>query len=153
MLTRDIKNAYLCADCNINIYTWLGPEFVLARFMELKTISMAKVEKAFYSLSSSGQNQHFYLAGTLWNLGLKPARYDQDVFMHQNKVGSGYDYVSCHTNDLLIVVVNAQEVLDFLMKIYEVRNPGPPAHYLGCVITAKLLTRGGMLLHWQLHTC
>ena len=65
--------------------------------------SMAKVEKALYSLSSSGQNWHPHLAGTLWTLGFNPARYEQDVFMHQNKAGSGYDYAGCHTDDLLIV--------------------------------------------------
>ena len=52
--------------------------------------------------------------------------------MHQNKAGSGYDYIGCHTNDLLIVAANAQEILDPLMKIYEVSNPGPPAYHLGC---------------------
>ena len=92
VLTGDIKNAYFYADCDINICLQVGPEFELAGFKELKTGSMAKVEKALYGLPSSGQNWHSHLAGTLWSLGFKPARYDQNVFMHQNKAGSGYDY-------------------------------------------------------------
>ena len=52
--------------------------------------------------------------------------------MHQNKAGSGYDYIGCHTNDLLIVAENAQDILDSLMKIYEVSNLGPPIYHLGC---------------------
>ena len=36
MLIRDIKNAYLYADCDINICIWVGPEFKLALFKELK---------------------------------------------------------------------------------------------------------------------
>ena len=58
--------------------------------------------------------------------------YNQDVFMYQNKAGSGYDYVGCHTDDLLIVVKKAQEILDSLMKIYEVSKPRPPVYHLGC---------------------
>ena len=123
VLTVDIKNAYLYADCDINICTWVGPEFELVGFKELKAGSMAMAEKALYGLPPSWQNWHSHLAGTLWTLGFRPARYDQDVFMHQNKAGSGYDYVGCHTNDLLIVAVNAQEFLDSLMEIYKVSNP------------------------------
>ena len=29
-------------------------------------------------------------------------------------------------------MVNAQEILDSLIKVYEVSNPGPPAYHLGC---------------------
>ena len=32
VLTRDVKNPYLYADCDINICTWVGPEFELAGF-------------------------------------------------------------------------------------------------------------------------
>ena len=91
LLTGDIKNAYLYADSDINVCTQVGPEFALAGFKELKTRSMAKVEKALHGLPSSGWNWHSHLAGILWTLGFNPARYDQDVFMHQNKAGSGYD--------------------------------------------------------------
>ena len=132
VLTGDIKNAYLYADCNINICTQIGPEFELAGFKELKTGSMAKVEKALYGLPSSGQNWHSHLAGTLQTLGFTPARYNQDVFTHQNKADSGYDYIGCHTDDLLILADNAQKILDSLMKIYVVSNPGPPVYHLGC---------------------
>ena len=76
VLTGNIKNVYLYADCNINICTWIEPEFELAGFKELKTESMAKVEKALSCLPSSEQNWHSHLADTLWTLGFKPAKYD-----------------------------------------------------------------------------
>ena len=101
---------------------------------------MAKVEKALYGLLSSGWLWHSHLAGTLWTLGFKPARYDQDEFLHQIKVGSVYDYVSCHTN-YLIVVVSTQEILDSLMKICKVHNLGPPAYNLGCNYS-KVVNKG-----------
>ena len=93
MRTENIKHAYWHADGDINICTWVEPEFELVGFKTLKTESMVKVEKALFSLPSSGQNWHSHLAGTLGTLGFTPARFYQDVFMHQNKVGSGYDYM------------------------------------------------------------
>ena len=45
VLTRDIKNVYLYTDYDINICTCLRPELKLAGFKEMKTRSMAKVEK------------------------------------------------------------------------------------------------------------
>ena len=54
------------------------------------------------------------------------------MFIHQNKAGSVYDYIGCHTNNLLIVAVKAQEILDSLMKIYEVSNLWSPIYHLGC---------------------
>ena len=68
-----------------------------------------------------------------WTLGFKPARYDQ--------AGSGNDYIGCHTEDLLIVAENAQKILDSLMKIYEVSNPGPPVYHLGCSYS-KVVDKG-----------
>ena len=51
--------------------------------------------------------------------------------MHQCKSGSGYDYIGCQTNVLLIVVVNTQKIIDSWMEIYEAGNLGPPAYHLG----------------------
>ena len=142
LLTRDIMNAYLHSDCDINICTRLGPEFKLARFKELKrNRSMAKVEKALYGLPSNGQNLPSHLAGIFLTLGFKPARYDQDVFMHQNKAGSVYDYIGCYADELLIVAVSAQKILDSLMSIYEVRYLGPPVYHLGCNYS-KVIIKG-----------
>ena len=114
--------------------------------------SMAKVEKVLYGLPSSGWHWYSHLTGTLQTLGFKPARNDQDVFMHQNKAGSGDDYISCHNNDLLIVAENAQEVLDSLMIIYEVSNLGPPIYHLGCSYSKVVDEGEELMVHWQLHT-
>ena len=38
---------------------------------------------------------------------------DKDIFMHQNKAGSSYDNIGCHTDNLLIVVVNIQKMFVF----------------------------------------
>ena len=72
--------------------------------------------------------------------------------MHQNKADSGYNYVGCHTDDLVIVTENDWEIIDSLMKIYEVNYLGPPLYHLGCNYS-KVVDEGGELVHWQLYTC
>ena len=84
---------------------------------------------------------HSHLAGILQTLGFKPAKYDQNVFMHQNKAGSGYDCIGCHTDYVLIVAVLSQEILDSLMKIYEVSYLEPPIYHLGCNYS-KVIIKG-----------
>ena len=115
VLTGDIKNAYLYADCGINISAWVGFEFKSAGCKESKAGSKAKVEKALYDFPSSGHNQHSHLAGTGWTLGFKPTRYDKDMLIHQNEAGSSYNFNGCYTDDLLIVVANTQKMLSYLM--------------------------------------
>ena len=61
--------------------------------------------------------------------------------MHQTKADYAYDYISCHTDDWLIVMVNAQENLNSVMKVYEVGNLGPPFTILN-MITGKSLMMG-----------
>ena len=40
--------------------------------------------------------------------------------MNQNKECTNYDYIGCHTNDFLIMAMDAQDIIDSLMKIYEI---------------------------------
>ena len=43
LLVGDIKNAYLYANCDIDVYTRVGPEFTLAGYDELPEGSLAKI--------------------------------------------------------------------------------------------------------------
>ena len=61
-----------------------------------------------------------------------PMKFDQDLFLCQNKAGFGCNYTSCHTDDLLIAADNAQEILDSLMKVKKVTNLGPTIYYHRC---------------------
>ena len=47
VLTGDIKIAYLYANCDINICTWVGPKFELNGFKELKTEFIKKCKRQF----------------------------------------------------------------------------------------------------------
>ncbi len=65
MMVGDIKNDYLYADCDIQVCTRVGPEFVETGYKELLEGSLAKVVRALYRLHTSGWNWHYYLEETL----------------------------------------------------------------------------------------
>ena len=48
VLVRDIKNAYLCTNCDTGVYIWVGLEFDLAWYKELPEGCLAKIERALY---------------------------------------------------------------------------------------------------------
>ena len=132
VLTGDIKNAYLYADCVIKVYTRVGPEFKIAGHKYLKEGSYAQIVKALYGLPTSGRNWHAHLAETLRGMGFRPTRYDPDVYIRRSKSHNGYDYLGCHTDDVTIVAKDAQSVLDQLKKSYKISKPGAPTYHLGC---------------------
>ena len=85
VLTGDIKNAYLYANCDIKVYTRVGPEFELAdKNTPLKAESLAQIVRALYGLPTSERNWHLYLAETLIAMGFRPTRYDPDVYLRYN---------------------------------------------------------------------
>ncbi len=136
VMVGDIKNAYLYADCDIKVCTRVGPEFVEAGYKELPEGSLARVGRALYGLPTSGRNWRYHLADTLRGMGFTPTRYDNDVWMRarRDKDGMliGYNYMGCHTDDLMIVAEDAQSIMDQLTAVYEVAKPGPPSYHLGC---------------------
>ncbi len=79
VMVGDIKNAYLYADCDIQVCTRVGPEFVKAGYKELPEGSLAKVVRALYGLPTSRQNWCYHLADTLCGMGFTQTRYDNDV--------------------------------------------------------------------------
>lgn len=117
--TGDIKNACLYVECGVKVWTGVGPEFELAGYTSIKDGWMAWEGKVLYDLPSSGCNWHIHLAGTLRTLGSKPWRYVKDAFMRINKACDGYNYVGCHTDDLLIMARDAQQILEQLMENWD----------------------------------
>ena len=124
VLTGDISNAYLYADCDVKVYTRVGTEFGLAGYPQLPTGSLAGVVKALYGLPSSGRAWHLHLSGTLRSMGFKATTYDPDVYIRKNKEGTGYDYVGCHTDDITIVSNAAREIMNEIMDHYNIKKAG-----------------------------
>ena len=49
--------------------------------------------------------------------------------MEANEACDGYDYISCHSDDLLIMARDTQRILEQLMEHYEMSKPGLPKYY------------------------
>ncbi len=128
VMVGDIKNDYLHADCDIKVCTRVGREFVEVGYKELLEGSLARVVRALYGLPTSGPNWRYFLANTLHGMGFTPTRYDNDIWMRaqRDKDGMliGYDYMGCHTDDLMIVAEDAQSIMDQLTAVYEVAKLG-----------------------------
>ena len=74
VMSCDIQNAYLMADCREKIWTYTGPEFGSEQG------SIMFVRKALYGLKSSGAAFQAHLAETLHDIGFRPTRADPDVW-------------------------------------------------------------------------
>jgi hypothetical protein len=88
ILSSDIQNAYLAANCREQIYTVAGPKF------GSKAGSIMLVKKALYGLKSSGAAFRAQLAETLYNLSYTPKKTDPDVWIRPATKPDGLFYVS-----------------------------------------------------------
>jgi hypothetical protein len=75
ILSCDIQNAYLTANCREQIYSIAGPEF------GSEAGSIMLVKKALYQLKSSCAAFRAHLAETLYNLSYTPTKADPDVWI------------------------------------------------------------------------
>ena len=73
VLSCDIQNAYLAADCKQKIYTKVGAEF------GDKKGKYMIITRALYGLKSSGAPFQALLAKTLWDSGFRPTKGNLDV--------------------------------------------------------------------------
>ena len=86
VMSCDIQNAYLMADCREKISTYAGPEFGSEQG------SIMFVRKALYGLKSSGAAFRAHLAETLHDIGFHPTRADPDVWRWPAKKADGEEY-------------------------------------------------------------
>ena len=85
ILSCDIQNAYLTANCREWIYTIAGPEF------GSETGSIMLVKKALYGLKSSGAAFRAHLAEALYDLGYTPTKADPDVSIRPGTKPNGFE--------------------------------------------------------------
>jgi Reverse transcriptase (RNA-dependent DNA polymerase) len=100
LLSSDIQNAYLTADCRERIYHIAGPEFGL----EMGSIMVVK--KAHYGLKSSGAAFRAHLAETLHQLSYAPTKADPDVWIRPGIKPDGFEYyemVLVYVDDVLCI--------------------------------------------------
>ena len=124
--STDIGNAYLEAKTAEHVYIIGGPEFG-----ELEG-HVLLIVKALYGLRSSGLRWHERFADSLHDMGFKPSKAEDDIWMQHN--GDVYDYIATYVDDLCIVSKEPQEYVKLLKEKYKykLKGTGPIVFHLGC---------------------
>jgi Reverse transcriptase (RNA-dependent DNA polymerase) len=129
ILTADIQNAYLHADCREKIYTIGGKEF---GSNEGKTLI---ITKALYGLKSSGAAFRSLLAEQLDLIGYTASRGDPDVWMRPilHLKCKYYEYVLVYVDDLFVVSFNPMQTMTQLQERFTFKEGSikPPDSFLG----------------------
>ena len=130
VMSCDIQNAYLTADCREKIWTYAGPEFGSEQG------SIMFVRKALYGLKSSGAAFRAHLAETLHDIGFCLTRADPDVWRRPAKKVNGkeyYEYILCYVDDLLAISADATKVLQGIQAVFKFKDDKivRPEVYLG----------------------
>ena len=115
VMSCDIQNTYLMADCREKLWTYTGPEFGSEQG------SIMFVRKALYGLKSSGAAFRAHLAETLHDIGFCPTIADPDVWRLPAKKADGeeyYEYILCYVDDLLAISEDATKVLQGIQAVF-----------------------------------
>eukprot|EP00980_Cylindrotheca_fusiformis_P024973 scaffold12826_cov83-Cylindrotheca_fusiformis.AAC.1 len=113
ILSCDISNAYLNAPCSEKLWTEAGPEF------GGDAGSVMIFKKAVYGLQTAGSSWHETLAKTLSEMGFKPSRADQDVWLKESTDRQGnlyHEWIICYVDDLLAISCDPKAVMDQVAK-------------------------------------
>ncbi|MGH3055959.1 MAG: reverse transcriptase domain-containing protein, partial [Gaiellaceae bacterium] len=126
----DISNAYLNAQTNEKVYAIAGPEFgeYNGRIVLLL--------RALYGLKTSGNKWHMHFADSLRSIGFKSSVVDPNMWL--KRVDTWYEYICTHTDDFIIASKSPKQIMDQLLKIYKIRNIGPPSFLLGADVIRRL---------------
>ena len=130
VMSCDIQNAYMTADCQEKIWTYAGPKFGSEQG------SITFVRKALYGLKSSGAAFRTHLAETLHDISFRPTRADPDVWRPPAKKADGeeyYKYILCYVDDLLAISEDAMKVLQGIQTVFKFKDDKIvcPEVYLG----------------------
>jgi hypothetical protein len=129
VLTADIQNAYLHANCREKIYIIAGAEF------GSNCGKTMVITKALYGLKSSGAAFRSLLAEQLDNIGYTASRGDPDVWLRPTMKGDRkyYEYVLVYVDDLLVVSFNPMQTMDELRQTFKFKEGSikTPDSFLG----------------------
>ena len=130
VMSCDIQNAYLTANCHEKIWTSAGPEFGSERGQPMI------IRKALYGLKSSGAAFRAHLVETLHDISFKPTKADPDVWIRPAIKPGGveyYEYIMCYVDDILSISHDAKSLLQSLQGQFKLKGDKiePPDMYLG----------------------
>ena len=123
----DIGNAYLESYTEEKVVFIAGPEF------GEKCGHLLMIIKAQYGIKSSGRQWHNRLHDVLQELGWKPTRAEEDIWIKD--CGDHYEYIAVYVDDLLIAAKEPQILIDQLLgKPYnfKLKGTGRVTYHLGC---------------------
>ena len=134
ILTCDIQNAYLTAQCREKIWTVAGPEF------ESDTGKIFIIKMALYGLKSSGTAFHSLLAETLYQINYVPSKADLNVYMRPAVKPNGfeyYEYVLCYVDDILRISHCPDVTMDSILACFILKDDKveEPTDYLGAQLS------------------
>ena len=121
-----IGTAYLEATTKEKIYIVASPEFE-----ELQG-DILVIHKALYGLKSSGLRWSHRIHYIMLQLGFKPCKADQCVWLREMK--TEYEYIAIYVDDLLISSEKPHQIIKDLKEKFKVRITGDGLleYHLGC---------------------
>jgi hypothetical protein len=136
ILSCDIQNAYLTADCRERIYCIAGPEF------GSEAGSIMIVKKALYGLKTSGAAFRAHLAETLYGLNYTPTRGDPDVWIRPGVKQAGFEYyemVLVYVDDILCMSHDPRATMEGIQGTFKLKDDRieEPKTYLGAQVARK----------------
>ena len=138
LLSCDIQNAYLTADCRERIYITAGPEF------GSEAGSTMIIKKALYGLKSSGAAFRAHLAETLYDLNYKPSKGDPDVWIRAATKPDGFEYYEMtlvYVDDILCVSHDPKATMSGIQATFKLKDDRveQPETYLGAQLSHKII--------------
>jgi hypothetical protein len=138
LLSCDIQNAYLTADCCERIYCIAGPEFGSEKG------SIMIVKKALYGLKTSGAAFRAHLAETLYELNYAPTRVDPDMWIRPGIKPDGFEYyemVLVYVDDILCISHDTVATMKGIQGTFKLKDDKieEPTMHLGAQISQKVI--------------
>ena len=127
----DIKTAFLYGELEEEIYMQQPPGYESG-----DKSTVCHLLKSLYGLKQAPRQWHLKLKATLEDIGFKPTAADAGLYVKHNKDSSVY--LAVYVDDLLLAgrdVAALNEVKTHLRSLFELRDLGPVAHFLGMSIT------------------
>ena len=147
VLSCDIQNAYLTAQCRERVWTVAGPEF------GSEAGSNMIIVRALYGLKSSGAAFRAFLAENLYDQGYRASKADPDVWLRPATKPDGFEYyelVLCYVDDVLAISHQPMETMDGIKKTFKLKNDKVevPEGYLGADLSLMDTSQGDQV--WTL---
>ena len=147
LVSVDITNAYVHAECREKVAAIAGPEF--GEYAGCVVL----IVKALYGLKSSGAAWHAHLSERLRAMKFTPSRADPDIWMREVTRDDGtqyYEYICSYVDDLTIVSHQTEHILQELRDSgYELKGGGAPDTFLGATIGRHTFKDDGTTTWYQ----